>query len=90
MIGDIPVPIGITGGIMKDMFGYHPYIGGGLTTPGPGLSFQSGDGIVTDGWNAGLQYGGIVTRQDGINESGTFSEMRFRTPGVGLTGYYVW
>jgi len=85
--------LGITGGIMIDECGVHPYLGGGLITPGFGVALTRSPSHPSQGWNVGLQPGYGVAGQVGYSfEKGGswFYEYGIGTPGASLTGYYVW
>ena len=47
--------IGITGGVMIDDTGWHPYIGGGLQTPGASGSVTFSPMNISPGLNGGIQ-----------------------------------
>ncbi len=85
---------GITGGVMINNTGLYPYFGGGLVSPGWGITVTGSPYSPTHGWNAGLQGQFGIAGQIGYGfgkGGGWFGEIGAGyPPGVSLTGYYVW
>ena len=95
-IGGIPVPIGITGGVMlDDSYNIYPYLGGGLVSPGFGASLTWPLGpceTPVPGWTVAGQvaYGGVYQRGYSFGDGGSwFKELGMGTPGAALVGYHV-
>jgi hypothetical protein len=94
-IGGIPIPLGMTGGIMLDDHGnILPYLGGGLMNPGLGVSLmwpkKSCDEPVP-GWTISMQGGAGLVGQLGhsYGDGSNWKEWGIGTPGAGVTGYFV-
>lgn len=94
---DINVSLGYwgggTGGIIISSEGISPYAGGGVVSPPGGVAVTWSPSDPTPGWNVGLQGGYWGGGQIGYSfgEDGElFWEGGFVTPGLSLTGYYVW
>ena len=88
--------IGISGGFQIGSKGFHPYLGGGLTTPGLGGSLTwsphdpcphqwSGQAQVALGL-AGAKGADLQSITQGFN----FWEIGIGTPGISGTAYYTW
>jgi hypothetical protein len=81
--------VGVTGGFMFNGKGAYPYIGGGfIYIPGASITYSPYD--PTTGWNLGLQSGAGVGGQAGYSNDGLYWEAGAVSPGVSLTGFYVW
>jgi len=84
--------LGVTGGVMVNPTGVYPYLGGGVGAGvGPTITWSPSE--PTQGWNVGLQGAYGVAGQVGYGfgqGGGWFWEAGAGTPGISLTGYYVW
>lgn len=89
--------VGITGGLFVDQYGQvHPYVGGGLVTPGISVSVSEAvtGSIAPDEWSAQYNVSGLGSSAsvghgggDWFVETGSSFPP---TPGQSLTGYYTW
>ncbi len=94
---DINISLGYwgggTGGVLITSKGFYLYAGGGIMTPPGGIAMTVSPMDATKGWNIGLQLGNWLGGQIGYSfskEGNLFVEGGFVTPGVSLTGYYIW
>jgi len=85
--------LGGTGGALISSDGIRFYAGGGIVSPPGGVAVTWSPSNPTTGWNVGFQGGYWGGGQVGYSfgkGGGWFWETGFVTPGVSLTGYYVW
>jgi len=81
--------VGITFGAMYTDKGVYPYIGAGIVSS-PGVAVTSSPGDPSRGLNVGVQAGKFYGGQGGYAlNGGYFGEQGFVTPGVSVTGYWV-
>ena len=83
---------GLTGGAFIGPDGFHPYVGGGLTTPGLGGSIMYSPSCPSKGQDtaqvsAGLGVGGAW----GVNDANDdFFQVGISTPGASAVIYHTW
>jgi hypothetical protein len=85
--GSIGGPIIGTIGVIIGPHGVHVYYGGGLGTPGFGVTYSPND--PDPGFNAGITFSNGNLFQYGYGPSGTFAEAGGGVPGAAATGFWV-